>query len=252
MLNGGRDANVMIRSMNPERDNTKALIYLDSNDLNGIELARRLDLEIADRQNVPVDWHLVCHYGELALDHPASRLFTLSETSIQARLEGARESALAKACAANRRPRALDGLGGWGVDALALSSLGCEVTLTEINPLVCAMARDLCHRLGFSVVVECVDVVEFLRSSSNSFDVIYLDPIFPPHPTTALPARRMQVLESLATRDTDLGSLFELARDLARNRVVIKHRRKQSSMVRSPDWQVEGRTIRFDVFDSRT
>ncbi len=241
----------MVLRMKSARDHSKVLIYLDSHDLPGIELARRLDLEIADRRLAPESWHLVCHNGELALDHPESRPFTLSETGIQARLEGARESALAKACAANRRPRVLDGLGGWGVDALALSSLGCEVKLTEINPLVWAMAGDLCHRLGISVAVECIDVVEFLRSSSESFDVIYLDPIFPPHPTSALPVRRMQVLECLATRDTDMDSLFELAQDHARSRVVIKHRRKQTSMVRNPDWQVEGRTIRFDVFGTQ-
>lgn len=229
----------------------KPHIYLECSDSHGIELAHRLDLPVANRDNALDEWHLVVDDGVLTLVKPGIRPFRLSEEDIHGRLEGAKVSALAKACAARGNPRILDGLGGWGFDALVLGSLGCRVKMIEINPLVCAMAKDFCYRLGLSVEVVCGDVVEYLKSCSDCFDVVYLDPIFPPHPTNALPARRMQVLESLAKTDTDLVMLFELAQEHAPSRVAIKHRRNQLSVISNPNWQIESRTVRFDVYGPR-
>ena len=205
-------------------------------------------VRVAHVGDAPRNWHLACEDGELVLRHPEHRSFALREQDVHKRIEGARFSALARACAANRRPSILDGLGGWGLDAIALGSLGCQVTLIEFNPMVCVLARNLIYEQGLSVPVLCADVGDYLETSKESFDVVYLDPIFPPHPTNALPVRRMQMLESLAKADTDLHAVFELALDRSLGRVVVKHRRKQPSLFRKPDWQVQGRTIRFDVY----
>lgn len=237
--------------MNPTPNSTKAPIYLEGSDSQGLGLAHRLDLTVVNRDNAPDEWHLVVDDGVLALVKPGDHPFKLSEDDIHQRLESARGSPLARACAANGKPRVLDGLGGWGIDALVLSSMGCRVTLIEINPLICAMARDFCHRLGRSMEVVCADAVEYLKSCTDCFDVVYLDPVFPPHPTTALPARRMQVLEDLAKSDTNLGRLFELSLEHASSRVVIKHRRNQPSVVINPHWQIGSRTVRFDVYGRR-
>ena len=80
------------------------------------------------------------------------------------------------------------------------------------------------------------------------FDVIYFDPMFPVRGKTALPGKRMQYLAGLLGDDPPFtGSLVELGRRQARSRVVVKRRSKDPVIAR-PDWQITGRTVRYDVY----
>lgn len=81
----------------------------------------------------------------------------------------------------------------------------------------------------------------------GAFDVVYLDPMFGEHPKTALPAKHMQVLAELATPVGNLEAALEAARRVALARVVIKRRAAAKALLR-PDWQVQGSSVRFDVY----
>ena len=79
-----------------------------------------------------------------------------------------------------------------------------------------------------------------------------LIPMFPAHGKTALPGKRMQVTRALPGAETDMSTdellcWIEAGRTAARRRVVLK-RRLKDPVVGSPDWQIKGRSVRFDVY----
>jgi len=157
---------------------------------------------------------------------------------------------LLKACGVGggRRPRVLDLMAGWGVDALVLAARGCPVTAVERLPVLAALLQDLVWRSGIAgVVVRCADAMDVLGETAPA-DVIYLDPMFPQRQKAALPGKRLQWLAELAAPDPrPLNDWLTAAAPLAQRRVVLKRRRKDPR-VADPDWQVAGRTVRYDAY----
>ncbi len=207
-----------------------------------------LDLKTDDIKDAPDEWHLTVEHGKLALRQSDGNLFTLSFEDIRNRVENARWSAISKACASVRRPKVLDALGGWGLDAIILSKAGCRVTVTEASPIVCAVAKNLAREANTPLAFTCGFIEDYLNTSGELFDVVYLDPIFPQHPKGARPSLRMQILQTLAKTDSDLRAVFEIAKKHALNRVVVKHRRNQPTLFDAPHWQITSKTVRFDIY----
>lgn len=155
---------------------------------------------------------------------------------------------LAQACGARARPVVVDLMAGWGVDGLSLAMRGCRVTLIERSPAVWAMLDEFVARLQLPVDVVHADARAWCESTTATVDVVYLDPMFAPRHKTALPSKRMQVLHDLAWRqDVCVENWIEIARALAKDRVVVK-RRAKDPVSTTPDWQVKGRQVRFDVY----
>lgn len=185
--------------------------------------------------------------GEQPIDEAV--LANLRLPDFRRRLRQGRRSALAKACAATAGLRVHDAFAGWGTDGLVLAALGCRVHMSERNPRVYAL---LSHRLRQQAQVDA-DLtwqLEDARSrwlERNVFDVIYLDPMFAPHPKTARPAKHMQVLAAIADRIEDPGAWLGAARRVAAARVVLK-RRASAAPIDNPDWSIAGSSVRFDVY----
>jgi 16S rRNA (guanine1516-N2)-methyltransferase len=160
---------------------------------------------------------------------------------------------LARACGITRdfRPMVLDAMAGWGIDGLVLASRGCRVTLVERHPLVSALEEDLVRRIGLAqVTCRYGDAFEALDEPSG-YDVVYLDPMFPERTKGALPGKRLQVLAALVQADErPLALWLQYAQRAARHRVVLK-RRSKDPVTGAPDWQIRGRTVRFDVYRGR-
>ena len=193
----------------------------------------------------------------------AAALADLPLPAIAPRLRAGPRLALARACgvaalAADRAQRASarprlrvhDALAGWGTDGLVLAALGCTVHMSERQPRVYQRLR---QRLQVEAVSPAGTVTAALEDARErwregaSFDVIYLDPMFGPHPKTALPAHSMQVLAELAEPVEDLAALVEEACRHATGRVVLK-RRRQAPAVCAPSWRIAAKTVRFDVY----
>ena len=160
-----------------------------------------------------------------------------------------RNTALARACDAGSGVRVLDATAGWGTDGLALAALGCQVRMIEAHPLVFAMLDDRLRRSGLHAWTEWADAVSRMRNGpAGRYDVVYLDPMFPPRSKTALPARPLQLLREIVGDEvTDPSELLGQALRCARSRVVMKQR-AHGPTVGDPDWRVTGRTVRFDVY----
>jgi 16S rRNA (guanine1516-N2)-methyltransferase len=160
-----------------------------------------------------------------------------------------RQSLLARATGVvtNSNLVVLDAMAGWGSDGLELASLGASVTLVEAAPAVWSLLRQritdsdipiagLHLADGWSLIEEAV------------WDVILLDPMFPERGRKGLAKLPMQTLKQVACEDDrPLAEWVEHALRHARSRVVLKRRRTEK-LIGKPDWRIEGRSIRFDVY----
>ena len=226
-----------------------APIYGDKSDARTRNLADQLELTIREIGCAPQAWHLCVVRGELTITDRTGNQFNLDQVGILSRMRAFQRSGLARACGIYRGKRVLDALGGWGTDSACLAKFGAEVTLCEINPLVFTMCRNRFLQMGLNISCILGDVTDTMRTRTGTFDVIYLDDMFPEHPTKALPAKSMQVLAELAAT-CDLNQLWKLALDTACERVVVKRRKNQPSELPEPDWSIKGSTVRFDVYRS--
>ena len=89
-------------------------------------------------------------------------------------------------------------------------------------------------------------------SGAQDWDVVYLDPMFPPRRKTALPNLGLQYLRELSAQNgSDSGDNLQqqiaLARSCAAVRVVVKRRLKDPKDALSA-FQIKGKSIRFDVY----
>ena len=182
-----------------------AVIYFDTSaEPLAREIAQRLPDGFALASGVAPDrgWYLFVDKNGLMLRESGNRSFLLSGSPSGSPPVGRprpRKSALARACDAGTGLRVLDATAGWGTDGLALARLGCHVRMLESNPQVFAMLDDrLRRRSGVRAATEWADARSRMRSpDKDRYDVIYLDPMFPPRNKTALPARPLQVLREI-------------------------------------------------------
>ena len=171
------------------------------------------------------------------------------------RARAGRRAALAKACGAAPGLRVHDAMAGWGTDGLVLAALGCVVHMSECETLVHRLLGERVEAVAAhakhtgAVTTACEDSRDAWAKAT--FDVIYFDPMFGPHPKSAAPAKRMRMLAKLAreTPDAELVALIEAAQAPAKDRVVVK-RRANGPRLGEPDWSVRGRSVRFDVYRS--
>ncbi|MEZ5549927.1 MAG: class I SAM-dependent methyltransferase [Pseudomonadales bacterium] len=179
---------------------------------------------------------------------------------IQKRLKG--DFMLGRACAGSTRHglRILDAMAGLGTDGLALALRGHRVTLVERNPVLWALLSDLLQRMDVPDLVlqlgDCRTLLESPDALSTPYDVIYLDPMFPQRSKRALPGKPMQYVTQLLGEDAENGdqpdlealrALIQSARNVAGSHVVLK-RRRTDPVVGTPDWQLKGRSVRYDMF----
>jgi 16S rRNA (guanine1516-N2)-methyltransferase len=172
---------------------------------------------------------------------------------------------LLRACGLRRGMHVLDAMAGWGLDGMVLAAAGGRVTMVEREPLLQALQEDLIRRssdaeLGRERIdheaVQSILGDGFQRLCDGSrYEVVYLDPMFPARNKGALPGKRMQYLAALLARpheidsadDRPLDEWIEQARVAATHRVVVK-RRLHDVAARTPEWQIRGRSVRYDVY----
>lgn len=222
-------------------------VFVLSPVVNTTQLLAQLDGEGLLRRN---GFYLYYHDDRLTLCRGQdTRGVWVRLNDIKRRLQG--EFSLARACG-NKTGSALDVLdvtAGLGIDALALRARGNRLTLIEREPLLWALLSDLLRRADAAdVALHHMDAKTILAEQA-SFDVVYVDPMFTQRRKTALPNKRMQYLGELLHEpvNENLADFIEQARRVARNRVVLK-RRLRDPEVLVPDWQIRGKTIRYDVF----
>lgn len=158
-----------------------------------------------------------------------------------------------------RRPglSVLDATAGLGRDSLLMASYGAEVTLCERHPIVAALLKDgLARAQDDSEVGEMASRMRLLEgawpsvtSEGKTFDLIYLDPMFPESKKSAQVKKAMQIFHDLVGADDDSDGLLAAALDQARHRVVVKRPAKAPWLAETPpQFAVTGKALRFDVY----
>lgn len=156
----------------------------------------------------------------------------------------------------------LDATAGLGSDTLVLAGAGYQVTALERSPIVAALLRDGIERAAASddvQLLESVARVNLLPMDAGAYlqsvalgeapDVIYLDPMFPSRDKSAKVGKAMQALQSCVGGDEDSGELLTLARQCARQRVVVKRPLKAPCLGQLPPAHaLSGKAVRFDVY----
>ncbi len=155
----------------------------------------------------------------------------------------------------------LDATAGLARDAFQLARWGCTVLAVERSPILAALVRDGLGRAAsagdprFAPVLARLTLVmgdarQVLRSEPIEArpDVVYLDPMYPQRTKSALVKKEMRICRTLIGDDADASELFALARETARQRVVVKRHRHAPPLGAKPDIRFAGRVVRYDVY----
>jgi 16S rRNA (guanine1516-N2)-methyltransferase len=155
----------------------------------------------------------------------------------------------------------LDSTAGFGNDAFSLALAGHTVIAAErclpiallledaldaarADPELAPAASRIELRVG-----DAAEVLETLRAHDREVDCIYLDPMFPPRrKSSALAKLPLQILQELVGPDTDSESLFAAAREMARDRVVVKRPDHADPLLANPTVSYAGKLTRHDVY----
>lgn len=159
------------------------------------------------------------------------------------------------------RRSVIDATAGLGGDALLLATAGFAVTMVERSPVIAALLTNALSRAAeshdpvlrrtvSSMQLHVGDAAEWLKRHES--DVVYLDPMFPPRRKSARVRKEMFLLGKLLAVGDGGEALLEPALQAADNRVVVKRPRLAPCLSgMQPDWQLSGRSSRFDVYSGR-
>ncbi|MCB9852576.1 MAG: class I SAM-dependent methyltransferase [Phycisphaerales bacterium] len=160
----------------------------------------------------------------------------------------------------NRPLTVLDATAGLGRAAFRLAYHGCHVSAVERSAILFELLKDGIDRaarvphirdhMGDRLQVHLGDSREFLHrlAPDAAPDVVYLDPMFPPTKKSALVKVEMRILRRLVGDDLDADSLFEAARSVARQRVVVKRFSRSEPLSPDLSHSHSDGTTRYDVY----
>jgi 16S rRNA (guanine1516-N2)-methyltransferase len=151
----------------------------------------------------------------------------------------------------------VDATAGYGHDAVLLALMGFHVTAIERSGVIAALARDGLRRfeessgmaLGDRLRLLTGDARAVLRALPQRPDAVYLDPMFPPkRRKSAAASKEMCLLRALVGDDADAAELLEVARSVARERVVVKRPHGAAPLAPQPHMRFPGKLVRYDVY----
>lgn len=225
-----------------------------------LALAAALGIAVAGARD-PSGWQLVRTVrGTIALHSPAAMgdlgiELDPGSGALGRRLRGCRrDDPLARAIGLPQRqepPSVFDATAGLARDAMVLAQLGCRVTGCERVPAFVLLVRAALAgtRLAERLQVEAGDAAERLRQLADDAapDVVYLDPMFD-DAGSAQVKKEMQVCRALAAPPDDAAALLQLARGIARQRVVVKRHPHLAPLADGVSFRIDGNRVRFDVY----
>ncbi|MEX2671349.1 MAG: class I SAM-dependent methyltransferase [Phycisphaeraceae bacterium] len=157
--------------------------------------------------------------------------------------------------------RVVDATAGLGRDAMLLGLAGFEVTALERSPIIAAVLSDGLQRAreAGGRAAEAAERVELINADAAAWlaalpevdrpDVITLDPMFPERSKSALVKKEMRLCRMVSGGDADAAALLDVARQVARGRVVVKRPAHAEPLGhQSPTVSQKGRSVRYDIY----
>lgn len=254
----------------PDRGSTPAGLKVwgnDSEDSDGEKLAARLGVPFVVQEDPPdAEWLLFFDDDRLYLHsgrHPEFKPLAVDylEGDFARRWRSAtKNDMLVKAIGLKKGVRTVcDATCGLGYDAFFLATFkDLEVTACERSAVPAELVLDALARVrdtgrfeNSPLYFHFGDSLEFLESRPESFDAVFLDPMYPREEgESAKPRKEMLLFAELVGKDLDSEKLFSAAWKAARKRVVVKRadNAPEITSARQPDYVVPGKTVRFDIY----
>ncbi|MCP4950234.1 MAG: class I SAM-dependent methyltransferase [Proteobacteria bacterium] len=187
-------------------------------------------------------------------DRSRTRSFFV-DSQIQRRVVSSRDL-LARALG-QKSATVIDATAGFGGDSFDFLRRGKRVFAVERISLIVFLLKDAVAKIEDSEERKRISVFEAsaqdMIPNLPACDVIFLDPMFEDvEKRSAKPRKAQQLLRLIAGPSSDSDSLLEVARQHAKQRVVVKRPRLSSSLGVAPDHCFMGKSIRYDVYFSRT
>lgn len=177
---------------------------------------------------------------------------------------GGTGQAIAKAIGLKQKKNlhVLDATAGTATDAFVLAALGCQVTMVERHPIVAALLNDALERAKAHEEVYAItqnmtlitgSSIEYMQNTTETFDVVLLDPMFPHSGKQAQVKKSMQYFRDMVGKDEDANELLPPALNIATYRVVVKRPRKSPYLnQQTPSLIQEGKANRFDIYINKS
>ncbi len=149
----------------------------------------------------------------------------------------------------------LDCTAGMLQDALLFLSLGHQVTALEQSKILFHLLQDGIRRSDDQTIFEKLDLINTNACSyavqAKNFDVIYFDPMYPSTKKNALGSGKLEYIEKILeaeSLDNDPLEDFEVLQLIPSKKMVVKRPIKAKSFSLKINYQVLGKTTRFDVY----
>ncbi|MEC7911928.1 MAG: class I SAM-dependent methyltransferase [Pseudomonadota bacterium] len=198
----------------------------------------------------------------LSFFHPKARakkkfIIDFNSRSMSWRLKRAdHEKLIKKALGKSEQPqKILDCTAGLLQDSLLFLSLGHEVTAVEQSNILFNLLEDGIKRSKENEIFSRLTLVNanacsFVREAKE-FDVIYFDPMFPPSKKTALRSAQIEYLAKILEHESIKNNPkeeFQLLQSMSVNKLIVKRPINASPFGEGINYQVKGKTIRFDIY----
>lgn len=156
--------------------------------------------------------------------------------------------------------KVLDTTAGLGRDTFTLAARGHLVTAIEKDIYIYLLLCDALHRASqvdsISHIVKNITLInldssEYILTTNQIFDCIYVDPMFPPRRKSAKVKQGMQVLHEIAFNDESHNTLLLkniLETKKAKKAIVKRPIHAELLYNKNPSSQLKGKTNRFDIY----
>jgi 16S rRNA (guanine1516-N2)-methyltransferase len=151
----------------------------------------------------------------------------------------------------------LDLTAGLARDAALMAAAGYPVSMVERQPVLHALIADALARAqgqGAAALLTLLDNGDAatLTLPAGPWHAVYLDPMFPARGKSAAVKQDLQWLQQLCPYpdDDEERRLLDVALTVPARKVVIKRPRRAPPLAgRAPHHVLEGKTVRFDVYN---
>lgn len=229
-------------------------------------IAEKLNLPLLFEPDVSYDYLLEVTPKYIGLSKTGEKYLPLYVDFLSGKLAYRRQQAslrteaLARALGLTHAvtPIIMDATAGLGRDSFILASLGFEIQLFERSPIISLLLEDGIQRALENPHVQPIvkrmhlmqeDALLWLKKTSAPPDLIYLDPMFPQRPKSALVKKEMRIFQDIIGEDDDSEALFTMALACATQRVVVKRPRLAEPLSGpEPSFSMKGSSCRFDIY----
>ena len=226
------------------------------------EVARNLGTTAITSEQMIDQPHLNLSEDGLSFFHPEARSKNKFKIDFNSGSTGWRikradhEKLIKKALGKSEHPlNILDCTAGMLQDALLFLSLGHQVTALEQSKILFYLLRDGISRSEDQRIFEKLDLIHANACSydvgAKNFDVIYFDPMYPPAKKKALGSGQLEYISKILeieSLENNAVKDFEILQLMPVRKMVVKRPIKAEPFSLQTNYQVSGKTTRFDVY----